>query len=142
MKLIIRSLLVLLCAVLPAAAETIAGEARVIDGDTLAIGAVHVRLFGVDAPEHDQTCDRDGRTWDCGRDATRALTALVGKVRLVCEVQDRDRYGRAVSICAAGGTDLAEALVEQGAGSNLVSLKWPTPVKGVMQVTLRCDNPV
>ncbi len=34
------------------------------------------------------------------------------------------------------------ALVEQGAGNNLVSLKWPTPVKGVMQVTLRCDNPL
>jgi hypothetical protein len=33
-------------------------------------------------------------------------------------------------------------LVEQGAGNNLVSLKWPTPVKGVMQVTLRCDNPL
>ena len=32
--------------------------------------------------------------------------------------------------------------VEQGAGNNLVSLKWPTPVKGVMQVTLRCDNPL
>lgn len=96
-------------------AETVSGRARVVDGDTLAIGAERVRLFGIDAPERDQTCDRDGRTWDCGRDATRALTALVGKVRLVCEVQDRDRYGRAVSICAAGGTDLAEALVEQGA---------------------------
>jgi hypothetical protein len=33
-------------------------------------------------------------------------------------------------------------LVEQGAGNNLVALKWPTPVKGVMQVTLRCDNPL
>ena len=33
-------------------------------------------------------------------------------------------------------------LVQQGAGSNLASLKWPTPVKGLMQVTLRCDNPI
>ena len=33
-------------------------------------------------------------------------------------------------------------LVEQGASKNLVALKWPTPVKGVMQVTLRCDNPL
>lgn len=32
--------------------------------------------------------------------------------------------------------------VEQGAQGNLVNLKWPTPVKGVMMVTLRCDNPV
>ena len=32
--------------------------------------------------------------------------------------------------------------VEQGASSNLVNLKWPTPVKGIMQVTIRGDNPV
>ena len=32
--------------------------------------------------------------------------------------------------------------VEQGAQNALVNLRWPTPVKGMMQVTLRCDNPV
>ena len=32
--------------------------------------------------------------------------------------------------------------VQQGAGKNLINLKWPTPAKGVMQVTLRCDNPL
>jgi hypothetical protein len=32
--------------------------------------------------------------------------------------------------------------VEQGAQNSLVNLRWPTPVKGLMQVTLRCDNPV
>ena len=31
--------------------------------------------------------------------------------------------------------------VQQGAGHNLANLKWPVPVKGIMQVTLRCDNP-
>lgn len=31
--------------------------------------------------------------------------------------------------------------VEQGVLNNLVHLRWPTPVKGLMQVTLRCDNP-
>ncbi|MBC7676165.1 MAG: hypothetical protein H7173_08975 [Rhodoferax sp.] len=32
--------------------------------------------------------------------------------------------------------------VEQGAQNALVNLRWPTPVKGLMQVTIRCDNPV
>jgi len=32
--------------------------------------------------------------------------------------------------------------VEQGAGGNLINIKWTTAVKGRMQVTLRCDNPV
>jgi len=37
---------------------------------------------------------------------------------------------------------LPYAQVEQGAGRNLANLKWPVPVKGLMQVTLRCDNPL
>ena len=32
--------------------------------------------------------------------------------------------------------------VEQGTSGKLVNLKWPTAVKGLAQVTLRCDNPV
>lgn len=31
--------------------------------------------------------------------------------------------------------------VEQGALNNMVNLRWPTPVKGLVQVTVRCDNP-
>lgn len=115
MALTFRSLLVLAAlAAGPASAETIGGKARVVDGDTLVIGAEHVRLFGVDAPEHDQTCDLDGQVWACGKAAAKALGQLVGRARLDCEVQDRDRYGRAVAVCQAGGTDLGEALVAQG----------------------------
>jgi len=32
--------------------------------------------------------------------------------------------------------------VEQGTAGNLVNIRWSTAVKGKMQVTLRCDNPV
>ncbi|MDZ4310290.1 MAG: glycosyl hydrolase family 28-related protein [Cypionkella sp.] len=32
--------------------------------------------------------------------------------------------------------------VEQGAGGQFANLKWPSPVKGRVQVTLRVDNPV
>ena len=34
------------------------------------------------------------------------------------------------------------ARVEQGTGGKLVHLKWPSAVKGVAQVTIRCDNPI
>lgn len=33
-------------------------------------------------------------------------------------------------------------LTEQGASLNQVHLKWPSFVKGVMQVSIRCDNPI
>jgi len=34
----------------------ITGPARVIDGDTIAIGGERIRLHGIDAPEMKQTC--------------------------------------------------------------------------------------
>jgi endonuclease YncB( thermonuclease family) len=34
--------------------ESIAGRAYVIDGDTIVIQKVHIRLFGIDAPESKQ----------------------------------------------------------------------------------------
>lgn len=115
MALIFRSLLVLILCGFPALAETISGPARVIDGDTLEIGAEHVRLFGVDAPEHDQTCARNGKPWACGRAAAQVLADLIGRSPVICEVQDRDRYGRAVSTCSTKGVDLGEELVLRGA---------------------------
>ena len=43
------------------------GIARVIDGDTISIGEVRIRLEGIDAPEAGQTCQgRGGVSWPCG----------------------------------------------------------------------------
>ena len=40
----------------PAHADDVVGPVRVVDGDTLVIGATHIRLAGIDAPETDQVC--------------------------------------------------------------------------------------
>lgn len=51
----------------PAGAETLTGPARAVDGDTLVVGGVRVRLYGVDAPESAQTCnDAGGKAYPCG----------------------------------------------------------------------------
>ena len=42
-----------------------------IDGDTLDVGGVRIRLHGIDAPESKQYCRAGGKRWSCGRDATR-----------------------------------------------------------------------
>jgi endonuclease YncB( thermonuclease family) len=44
-----------------------------------------IRLWGIDAPEGDQVCQRAGRQWGCGDDATAALEALVDRHELTCE---------------------------------------------------------
>ena len=38
--------------------ETIIGKATVIDGDTIKINGIKIRLFGIDAPEKKQLCQK------------------------------------------------------------------------------------
>ena len=43
-------------------AATVSGSAKVIDGDTLEVSGKRIRLFGIDAPEASQICERDGQS--------------------------------------------------------------------------------
>ena len=90
------------------------GPARVIDGDTLDVGGVRIRLHGIDAPESEQSCLAGGRRWSCGREAARALSGRIGGRSVACEERDRDRYGRVVAVCSASGRDLNAWMVEEG----------------------------
>ena len=92
----------------------VSGPARVVDGDTLEVAGTRVRLHGIDAPESKQRCRAGGRPWACGREATRALKARIGTRTVACETRDRDRYGRTVAVCRAGGADLNAWMVAHG----------------------------
>lgn len=92
----------------------ITGEARVLDGDTLDIGPVRIRLFGVDAPETRQTCATSTGTWACGAAATQRIVDLTEGRDTTCIPVERDAYGRLVSTCTTEGVDLAETLVAEG----------------------------
>jgi endonuclease YncB( thermonuclease family) len=49
------------------AEDAITGRPVVVDGDTLHVGTITVRLHGIDAPEADQVCNTPaGGTWSCG----------------------------------------------------------------------------
>ncbi|MCI5077318.1 thermonuclease family protein [Oricola sp.] len=94
--------------------RTLSGPARVVDGDTLALGGERVRLAGIDAPEHDQTCRRDGVEYACGRASREYLATLVGGGDISCRGNERDRYGRLLARCVAGNVELAAAMVLAG----------------------------
>jgi endonuclease YncB( thermonuclease family) len=98
-----------------AAVASYNGPARVIDGDTIDIAGVRVRLLGIDAPEGKQHCERDGVPWLCGQEAAKALRELVGSSPVSCVEHDRDRYKRSVSVCKLpDGTDLGAFMVSNG----------------------------
>lgn len=102
----------------PAVAQTLSGQADVVDGDTLGIRGqtVRIRLYGVDAPEGKQTCeDGAGKRYLCGSRSADALASIIGRNgRVTCEQEDRDRYGRIVAVCRAKGQDINAELIRQG----------------------------
>ena len=94
--------------------QRLSGLARVIDGDTLEVNGVRVRLDGIDAPEQDQPCRSRGRRWLCGLEAARVLSNLLRGGQVACEVRGRDQYGRVVATCSIGGRDINAWMVEEG----------------------------
>ncbi|MGD9785832.1 MAG: thermonuclease family protein [Hyphomicrobiaceae bacterium] len=100
-------------AVAPGAA--VSGRAQVVDGDTLDIAGVRVRLEGIDAPETGQHCKRRLLgTWDCGGAATRALTKMVEGETVTCASRGQDKYGRMLGVCYAKGAEINARLVREG----------------------------
>ncbi len=94
--------------------ETHRGRFFVIDGDTLAKGGDRFRLLGIDAPELAQTCLRGSESWPCGEEARRALQRLASAADFSCSGGSRDRYGRLLVYCSAGGRDVSSDMVSAG----------------------------
>ena len=95
-------------------AGEIHGHAEVLDGDSLRIGELEIRLFGIDAPESRQTCRIADQQWACGRSATRALQEMIGSAKVRCTWTERDTYNRALATCFSDGENLNAKLVAQG----------------------------
>ncbi|RKT32918.1 nuclease-like protein [Roseovarius halotolerans] len=88
------------------------GKCHVIDGDTIVIGKVRIRIAGIDAPELDHPWGQKSK-W-----------ALVGMCRgqvITAHIRDELSYGRVVASChLPDGRDLAAELVKLG-----LALDWP-----------------
>jgi endonuclease YncB( thermonuclease family) len=113
--------LVLLLASGSAYSGDLAGQASIIDGDTLEIHGTRIRLWGVDAPESSQLCrGEDSLQYRCGAKAANDLDAFIAGRPVSCLPISLDRYGRIVATCSVGGADLGDWLVRNG-----LALDWP-----------------
>jgi endonuclease YncB( thermonuclease family) len=88
-----------------------APEVMVVDAETLRLGDRVLRLAGLAVP--DRGVARCG-AMDCAAGAADALARLVQGRMVDCMVHGRDRLGRALGRCEAGGVTLNQALVEAG----------------------------
>jgi endonuclease YncB( thermonuclease family) len=109
-----------------------AGVGRVVDGDTLRVEGRTYRLWGIDAPELIQVCQRDGQAYACGREAAAYLRTLLvpdptlgdsaapaAPQQLVCTPRTSDQYGRTAALCRLGDKDLGAEMVRAGWALNL-----------------------
>jgi len=94
--------------------SAVAESVMVHDGDTLRMGSQRVRLWGIDAPELEQTCRQGETSQPCGKQARDALIRLIGQAQVSCSAVDTDRYGRSVARCTANGIDLNRTMVAEG----------------------------
>lgn len=93
----------------------ISGPATIVDGDTIEIGQVAIRLHGIDAPEAGQDCKTArGRDWSCGKEAINKLAKLVGRKKVSCKGGEWDRYDRLIAVCDVDGDSLNEAMIANG----------------------------
>ena len=88
-----------------------AASQTVTDGDTLKFNGITYRLWGIDAPELQQTC-ADG--WTAGQMSATYMKGLIEGRTVTCEPKTKDRYGRTVAICKADGQDLGGSMVSAG----------------------------
>jgi endonuclease YncB( thermonuclease family) len=98
----------------PASAETWTGRVHVIDGDTVNMDGVRLKLIDIDAFESAQTCQRDGQSYQCGFQATLELEDLIHGQPIRCDGSRRDQYRRPLVHCFLGNLDLGRAMVRSG----------------------------
>lgn len=91
----------------------LAGPFHAVDGDTLTISGLRMRLRGIDAPEIKQRCGRGDMAWACGIAARRALQALAA-AEARCAAQGTDKYRRRLVRCTSGGRDMGAEMVRRG----------------------------
>ena len=83
----------------------VGGRAHVLDGDTIEVGGVRVRLQGLHCPEAGEPG---------GSAATNAMRSLTRGQHVTCSLTGERTYDRMVGTCYVGDTDLTAAIIRQG----------------------------
>jgi endonuclease YncB( thermonuclease family) len=96
-------------------AKLLEGRATALSGSLIRIDGTTLRLAGIEAPEREQKCRRQGaKTWPCGQAAAEALAKSVRGKKTVCTLSGRDDVGTPLGQCTIDGRDLAGELVRAG----------------------------
>jgi endonuclease YncB( thermonuclease family) len=96
-------------------AEDVSKFLTVSDGDGFLVAGLRIRLFGLDAPEIDQSClDEMGKSWPCGEKARWRLFEILSGNEIEVRVIDVDCYGRLLAVCYINDDDIGAIMVREG----------------------------
>ncbi len=93
---------------------TIKGMARVVDGNVLEVDDVRVRIFGIAAPQPQQTCDWPKERVKCGEMALKAMRHLARNKPIQCEVREVAKLEGVFAICRVDRLDVGAQMVRMG----------------------------
>jgi endonuclease YncB( thermonuclease family) len=104
------------------AADEIRGEATVISGNEIQVGAKTVRLFGISAPALQEFCQINEAKMKCGIVAWAELIKLADGQQVSCDTEElpagvappKSDKPFVFATCYIGETDLNEAMVRSG----------------------------
>ena len=104
--------------------KAIYGKAQVIDGDTIKINDKKIRLFGIDAPEKKQICQKIymsflifnfQKKYKCGEKSTSELAKKLKNKKIKCILEKKkDKYKRNIGTCYLKNQDINKWLVRSG----------------------------
>ena len=103
--------------------KIISGIAKVIDGDTIKIEKNKIRLFGIDAPEKKQQCQKPwltiffltlNKNYKCGEISTNRLKIKINNKFIICKSSSKDRYNRFIAECFKDKTNINRWMVLNG----------------------------
>ena len=87
---------------------------KIIDGDTIHLNGQKIRFTGIDSPELDQTCIKNGEKKPCGVLAKDILIKKIGNNSVECIIEGKDRYKRILAECFVNNESLSAYLVRSG----------------------------
>jgi len=91
------------------------GPATVVDATHLDVAGRRFKLYGIDGPDLDETCDdASDKEYPCGVEARNALAALVKGGEVSCLPRGPNDNAQMLAVCSAASVDLAQAMIEQG----------------------------
>ena len=106
-------------------AQVISAPARVVDGDSLEMGGLKVRLVGIDAPELNQQCQGNEGNYACGRRARSHLQSLIiGQSSVECRSEGEDKYQRMLAECFTDGLSVNAQMVRDGWAVSYGDFLW------------------